>query len=237
MKKNPTQKPARTPAKARRKSETLILNPAAALAFKQAVSRYYSEERALHNGKETRDAYARAYLKRVLGNRLLALACEAVLEKPGPITEGSAWWKLVLAQMSAEEIAADMAMMDAQFSTRGGSLEPIDDAREAAAIQQLEARKAPAADNQVAPNNCADPAPLNKPDHPRLPIERKIGCIERGGTDEPLFGFEMTPHGWQRIQQMLATKEEVQIVFRIERGEVHAFTGWRFMAPDADDAD
>ena len=104
--KNQTQKTATASPKARRKSETLTLGAEARLAFNQVVARFHGEELAIYNGKETRDAHSMALLRRSLGNTLLALACEAVMEKAGSIHTGSAWWKLILAQMSDEEIAA-----------------------------------------------------------------------------------------------------------------------------------
>ena len=140
--KNQIPKTATPSPKVRRKSETLTLGAEARLAFNQVVARFHGEELAIYQGRETRDAHSMALLRRNLGNRLLALACEAVMEKAGSIHTGSAWWKLILTQMSDEEIAAKEAMSAACYQTIGGSLEPIDDdATEAAAIRKLEAGK------------------------------------------------------------------------------------------------
>ena len=238
--KKQTQKTATASPKARRKSETLTLGAEASLALKQVVGCWDSEERASYPQREPREADRMARLRRHLGNRLLALACEAVMEKGGSIQTGSAWWKLVLTQMSNEEIAATEAMIAAKFETIGGSLEPIDDATEAAAIQKLQAGKFPAA-RTPAPSEPAPSEPASSEAAPGIaPAVRFMGCIEQESDKgkPPLFGLEMLPHGWQRIQEMLAESPEVKIVFRIERGEKQPFTGWRFVtATEADETD
>ena len=231
--KKQTQKTAAASPKARRKSETLTLDREAAFLLQRVEARLRQEDDSFYTGTAskppTQSDSDRARARRFTGNRLLSMVCEAMLQKEGSLRHGWAWWKCNLVQMSQEEIEAEKAMTNARYETIGGSLEPIDDATEAAAIQKLQADKSAAA-LQPAPREAAPGI---------APAVRCVGCIE--GEDEKakvLFGLDMLPHGWQRIQEMLAESPEVKVVFRIERGEKQPFTGWQFVtAPEAHETD
>lgn len=232
--KKQTQKTATASPKARRKSETLTLDREAAFLLQRVEARLKQEDDSFYIGTASKPPAEsdsdRARARRFTGNRLLSMVCEAMLQKEGSLRHGWAWWKCNLVQMSQEEIEAEKAMTNACYETIGGSLEPIDDATEAAAIQKLQAGKSAAA-SQSAPREAAPGI---------APAVRFMGCIERESDKgkPPLFGLEMLPHGWQRIQEILAESPEVKIVFRIERGEKQPFTGWQFVtAPEADETD
>lgn len=228
--KKQTQKPAPASPKARRKPDYLRLDAEAALALNLVITRLEAETQTLCPGSKKYEGRDSAQQRRFTANRLLTQACEALLALPGSILHGWAWWTLDARQMDESEVSARAAIIDSLYTRR--SLDPIDDATEAAAIQTLQAGKSTAA-RQSGPSEAAPGI---------APAVRCVDCIEREGEkDNVLFGLDMRPHGWQRIQEMLAESPEVKILFRIERGEKKAFTGWRFVTvqddPETDDED
>ena len=77
------------------------------------------EERSADKNPLARDAKEMAFLRRSLGNKLLNMACEAIMEVEGSIHAGSARWKLLLKYMDDEEMAAHYAIIRAQIATSG----------------------------------------------------------------------------------------------------------------------
>ena len=131
------QKPAAASSKARRKSETLTLSRDAAWLLSKLIERDQAETLARYPSNVRTGADQLARVRRGMGNRMLCMAIEATLARKSLI-DASAWWKLEPAQMAEEEWMARGALIHADIAPWE---EPIDDAKETAAIALINAGK------------------------------------------------------------------------------------------------
>ena len=114
------------------KSETLTLTRDAKLVLDRLL---VIEESRWPESWGSR-AEMRARWRRGISNRLIEIAGEALLERPDALRDCSSW-KFDFVGMSAEEKAAADALFHASIASRR-TLDPIDDATEAAAIRKLQ---------------------------------------------------------------------------------------------------
>lgn len=122
-------------SKARPVSETLILDAASSLAFRQVVDRFLQEEEKTLRLSPDDQVKRRQFIRRGIGNKIIESACSSLLNQHSALLEGFAWWKFELTQQSEEEMAAESAMFAA--TSRWVNLEPISEAEESLAIREL----------------------------------------------------------------------------------------------------